>query len=109
MRYNAYMKTSKPLNPVLSKELMTLGSCLHQLRKKRQFTLADVCERIGVNPRTISKIEKGDPTVSLGTFIEYLNLLDLGRGLTDRILGDYLLLITDPQSKRRFTDDEMNF
>jgi transcriptional regulator with XRE-family HTH domain len=103
------MKTSKPLNPVLNKELVALGSCLRQLRKKRQFSLADVCERIGVNPRTVSKVEKGDPTVSLGTFIEYLNLLDLSRGLTNRIVGDYLLLISDPQSKRRFTDDEMNF
>ena len=109
VRYNAEMKTTKALNPLLSQELLELGAYLRELRLKRQLTLLEMSERLGANPRTVSKIEKGDSTVSLGTFINYLNILGLARGLAERILGDYLLVVAERKKKRVFTDDEMNF
>lgn len=102
--------SSPILNPLLSKELTDLGQWLRMLRLKRKITIISMCERIGVkNPRTVSKIEKGDPTVSLGTFIAYINILGLARNVAVRIVGDYMALVTDQQNKRHFTDDEMRF
>ncbi len=109
MYYNASMNTH-PLNPMLAKELLDLGQWLRTLRKKRKITIEEMCVRIGVkNPRTVSKIEKGDPTVSLGTFIEYINILGLARNVSERILGDYISVVTDQKRKPVFKDEDMNF
>ncbi len=103
------MKTTKAPNLLLSQELLELGTYLRQLRRKRHLTVLEISQRLEVDPRTLSKIEKGDPTVSLGTFINYLNLLGLAQGVAKRILGDYLLVIAEPDQKPTFTEDELNF
>jgi transcriptional regulator with XRE-family HTH domain len=103
------MKVTPVLSPLLMQELHQLGAYLYQLRLKRKITLQELSARLEVNPRTVTKIEKGDPTVSIGTFMKYLNFLGLSRGLATRILGDYLLVIQEQHTKRRFTDDELNF
>ncbi len=113
MYYNTGMKAFKeksPLNPVLSKELHDLGRWLRVLRVQRKITIASMCERIGVkNPRTVSKIEKGDPSVSLGTFIEYLNILGLADQIAQRILGDFIHKVSIQKKRRVFTDKEIDF
>ncbi|HLF67311.1 MAG TPA: helix-turn-helix transcriptional regulator [Gammaproteobacteria bacterium] len=97
-------------NPLLAKELLDLGLWLKSLRKKRKMTIADLCARIGVNPRTISKIEKGDPTVSVAVLFQYLDILGLAQGVAVRILGDYLSMVSaQKKSLRIFSDDEMDF
>ncbi len=103
-------KDNKLLNPLLSKELHDLGQWLRLLRLKRHITIAGMCERIGVkNPRTVSKIEKGDATVSLGTFIEYINVLGLADKVSERILGDYIQALSIEKKKRVFNDKEIDF
>lgn len=98
------------LNPLLSKELHDLGQWLRLLRLKRHITIAGMCERIGVkNTRTVSKIEKGDATVSLGTFIAYLNILGLADQVSSRILGDYIHALSLEKKKRVFNDEELDF
>jgi transcriptional regulator with XRE-family HTH domain len=93
-----------PLNPILAEELKVLGQYLRVLRKRQNITIADMCIRIDANPRTVSKIEKGDPTVALGTFVAYINILGLARELSERILGDYLLVVTTTQRQNVFSD-----
>lgn len=107
------MKTthaSKVFSPVLVKELLDLGQYLRALRVRAKFTIADMSIRMAVNPRTVSKIEKGDPTVSVGSLMSYLHILGLGRNVSERILGDYINAITPPKQKRRtFTNEQLDF
>lgn len=103
------LNSTKILNPILLKELLDLGRYCRQLRVQHKLTIADMCERIGVSPRTVSKIEKGDPTVSVGTLMEYLNIVGLAQGLSQRILGDYLYAIMQHKKTEIFTDDQMDF
>ncbi len=104
------LKDNPTLNPLLSKELHDLGQWLRLLRLKRHITIIGMCERIGVkNPRTVSKIEKGDATVSLGTFVAYLNVLGLADQLSTRILGDYIHALSIEKKKSAFSDKELDF
>lgn len=113
MRYNTYMKEkhgSKLISPILVKELLDLGHYLRALRVRAKFTIADMSIRMPANPRTVSKIEKGDPTVSVGALMSYLHILGLGRNVSERILGDYMSAVSPPKPKRRtFTDEQLDF
>jgi transcriptional regulator with XRE-family HTH domain len=106
MYYNTKMNT---LNPGLIKELSELGQYLRALRVQHQFTLTDMCERIGANPRTVSKIEKGDPTVSIGVFMQYLDILGISHGVAIRILGDFIHAVQPKRKKVVFRDEDMDF
>lgn len=64
-----------------------LGEHLTTWRKLQQLTAEQVAERAGISRSTLSKLEHGDPGVSLGVLLEVL-----------RALGqvDPLLEATDP-------------
>lgn len=47
-----------------------LGLQVAQARRERRWTLEDLAERAGVTPFTVRKVERGDPTVALGTAFE---------------------------------------
>ena len=47
-----------------------LGNRVRLGRRERRWTIAELAERVGVSPVTIRKVEKGDPTVALGTAFE---------------------------------------
>ncbi len=47
-----------------------LGNRVRLARRERQMTIVELAERVGVSPVTIRKVEKGDPTVALGTAFE---------------------------------------
>jgi transcriptional regulator with XRE-family HTH domain len=98
-----------PLSPVLAQELHILGLYLRTLRKKQNMTIKDLGERIGADRRTVSKIEKGDPSVSLEIFIAYLHILGLARGISDKILGDYISAISPKKNKKIFSDEKMGY
>ena len=46
-----------------------MGRQLRTARLRRNLRLEDVASRIGVHRVTLSKLEKGDPTVSIGVMI----------------------------------------
>ena len=59
--------------------LRIVGSNLAVARKRRRWKLDDVAMRIHCTRQTVSRMEKGDPSVGIGTWIYYafvLNLLD---------------------------------
>ena len=39
-------------------------------RRERRWTLAELAERVGVSVVTMRKVERGDPSVALGTAFE---------------------------------------
>ncbi len=47
-----------------------LGQQVAKGRRDRGWTVAELAERVGVHPVTITKIERGSPTVALGTALE---------------------------------------
>ena len=47
--------------------LGVLGNQIKMARHDRGWTVADLAARLSVNPRTVTNIESGSPTVSIGT------------------------------------------
>ncbi|MBF0305543.1 MAG: helix-turn-helix transcriptional regulator [Alphaproteobacteria bacterium] len=61
--------------------MVALGADLRLARKRRRISLTAMAERLMVSPPTLRKLERGDPTVSLGVMVTALWALGLGRGL----------------------------
>jgi DNA-binding XRE family transcriptional regulator len=67
----------------LRRSLAKLGGDIAVARRKRAFTVAMMAERIGVARTTYLKVEKGDPSVSIGVYAMALFVLGFEAGLTD--------------------------
>ena len=52
-----------------------LGATIKVGRIRRRWTMAELAERAGVSRQTIIKVERGDPSVALGTFFEAATLV----------------------------------
>ena len=65
------------------RSLKKLGADLKLARRKRRLTTQMMAERMGVGKSTYLRLEKGDPTVSMGTYAMALFVLGFGD-----ILGD---------------------
>ncbi|MBE7494592.1 MAG: helix-turn-helix transcriptional regulator [Verrucomicrobiaceae bacterium] len=67
--------SSLPL-PV-SRALRSLGRDLAVARKKRRISAAEMAERLFISRDTLWRLEKGDPTVAIGTLATALFVLQL--------------------------------
>ena len=65
------------LPPRLRKLSSALGQRLVVARTARRITQAQMAERAGVSRATLSKLEAGDVSISLGTLIQVLAILGL--------------------------------
>lgn len=63
------------------RELTKLGNDLRDARRRRGLTVAMMVERVGVSKATYLKVEKGDPTVSMGAYAMSLFALGLSGAL----------------------------
>ena len=61
-----------------------LGAQIAQARRERQWTLAELAQRAGVSRPTVSKVERGDPSVSIGTVFEMATLVGVPLFSADR-------------------------
>jgi transcriptional regulator with XRE-family HTH domain len=52
-----------------------LGSSIRTARLRRRWTIEELAERVGVSRPTIIKVERGDPSVSMGTVFEAATLV----------------------------------
>jgi DNA-binding XRE family transcriptional regulator len=77
------------LPPRVLRSLQKLGRDVATARRKRAFTVAMMAERTGVARTTYLKVEKGDPSVSLGVYAMVLFVLGF-----EEALGR----VADPQS-----------
>ncbi|MGH9007017.1 MAG: helix-turn-helix transcriptional regulator [Acidimicrobiales bacterium] len=64
------MKTSRPYSPLTREAARLLGIRIAAARRERRMTLSELAERVGATPQTVRKVERGDPTVSLGVAFE---------------------------------------
>lgn len=71
--------------PAVRRSLDKLGADISIARRKRRLTVAMMMERIGIAKATYLKLERGDPSVALGTYAQAFFALGLGAPLGDLI------------------------
>ena len=80
------------------KVLRKMGQDFNDARRRRRITIKLMAERAGISRATVGKIEKGDPTTSIGGYVAVLfvlgmldrlgNLVDVMHDVTGRQLED---------------------
>jgi DNA-binding XRE family transcriptional regulator len=71
------------LPPKLRRSLAKLGGDIATARRKRSLTAVMMAERIGSAKSTYLKVEKGDPSVSMGVYAMTLFVLGFGDAVGD--------------------------
>lgn len=83
----------------LTQALELMGEQIMLARKRRHLSMQDIAERATVTRLTISKVEHGDPTVSMGIYARVLYALNLEKDIT--------LLAADDALGRQLQDAEL--
>jgi transcriptional regulator with XRE-family HTH domain len=63
-------KRTRSFMPTTRAAVALFGAQIAVARKERGWTAADLAERVGVQPQTIGRLERGEPTVALGVAFE---------------------------------------
>ena len=82
--------------PKTRRTLDELGENIKLARLRRKFSSQQVAERANISRPTLSAIEKGKPTVSIGSYLLVLQVLGLEK--------DFLLLAKDDELGRKLQD-----
>lgn len=83
------MKAAVNLPIPAIKALRKLGQDINDARRRRLITIELMAERAGISKATVGKIEKGDPTASMGGYASVLFVLGMINRLTDLVDGGY--------------------
>lgn len=67
--------------PTLQRILTDLGENIRLARLRRKFSAALVAERAGIARNTLRAVERGDPNVTLGAYVNVLLCLGLEKDL----------------------------
>jgi len=63
------------ISPITSETLRLLAAAIKTGRLRRRWTINDLATRVGVSHPTIIKVERGDPSVAVGTMLEAATLV----------------------------------
>jgi hypothetical protein len=74
-------RTTPPLPTPVRRALRKLGHDIRHARLRRRIPLAVVAERALTTQPTLIKVERGEPTVSVGVYATVLFVLGLGDNL----------------------------
>ena len=85
--------------PKLAKLMEQVGENIKLARKRRKLTTIQVAERAGIARSTLYLIEKGDPSVAFGAYLNVLRVLGLQ--------NDVLQLAADDDLGRKLQDLEL--
>ncbi len=80
----------------LEQKLSLVGEQIKLARLRRNFSMALVAERATCSPLTLAKVERGEPTVSMGIYLRVLYALQLE--------DDILLLAKEDRLGRTIQD-----
>ena len=97
-------RTFQPPFPSVTKQVEALGHRLKLARLRRKLSTVLFAERMGVSRDTLSRLEKGDPNIALGTYMRALRVLGLDRDMDAVARDDELgrkLQDIDAQRPRR--------
>ena len=90
----------KTMPRALSQNLKIMGEQIMLARKRRHLSMQDIADRATVTRLTVSKVEHGDPTVSMGIiYARVLFALNLEKDIT--------LLAADDALGRQLQDAEL--
>jgi DNA-binding XRE family transcriptional regulator len=88
----------------IRRSLTKFGADIAVARRKRKLTVAMMAERLGVSKGTYVRVEKGNPSVSLGIYAMALFALGLGGvfgNLVDPKTDEQGLLLDDQRLPQR--------
>ena len=71
------------LPPEAANIILQLGKHIRLARKRRAITMNDMASRMFVTRKTLSRLEKGDPGVSLAVFISALWVFGLEKDIIE--------------------------
>ncbi|MBP3726081.1 MAG: helix-turn-helix domain-containing protein [Bacteroidaceae bacterium] len=80
----------------LTQKMQTVGEQIKLARLRRNLSVVQVAERATCSPLTVSRIEKGTPTVAIGIYLRVLYALQLD--------DDILLLAQKDEMGRALQD-----
>ena len=72
---------SSSLYPSSKRQLQALGERLRMARLRRTFSAETVCARADISRPTLTKIEKGDASVTMGSYLQVLRVLEMEQDL----------------------------
>ena len=88
----------------LEQKMQVVGEQIRLARLRRNLSVAQVAERATCSPLTVSRIEKGAPTVAIGIYLRVLYALQLDEDILylakDDELGRTLQDMNLPQRER---------
>jgi transcriptional regulator with XRE-family HTH domain len=86
--------------PKTKRILLEMGENIKLARLRRRLSSEQVAERANISRPTLSSIEKGAPTVSIGAYLLVLQVLGLE--------GDFGLVAKDDRLGRKLQDAEIS-
>ena len=86
--------------PKTRKVISEMGDNIRLARLRRRLSAEQVAERANISRPTLSAIEKGSPTVSIGSYLLVLQVLGLEK--------DFLLVAKDDELGRKLQDAEIS-
>ena len=89
----------KMMPRALTQQLQLMGEQIMLARKRRHLSMQDIADRATVTRLSVSKVEHGDPTVSMGIYARVLFALNLEKDLS--------LLAADDALGRQLQDAEL--
>ena len=92
-------KRTVTIYPSSAKELEALGQRLKDARLRRRFSMETVCARADISRPTLYKVENGDPSVSMGIYVQVLRVLGL--------VVDLSLIAKEDVQGRRLQDESL--
>ena len=99
MQYMSKNTFGKMMPRALTQHLELMGEQIMLARKRRHLSMQDIADRATVTRLTVSKVEHGDPTVSMGIYARILFALNLEKDIT-------LIAANDPLG-RQLQDAEL--
>jgi transcriptional regulator with XRE-family HTH domain len=89
-------RTTPSLLPRITRLLADVGAHLKLARLRRKYSAEIVSQRAGITRRTLSKVERGEPSVALGVYARVMQVL--------RLENDLALLANDDELGRKLQD-----
>lgn len=97
-------KPAATLYPSSARALLALGQRMKDARLRRQFSAETVATRAGITRPTLTKIESGAASVTMGNYFKVLAVLGLDKDMNlvarDDVLGRRLQDAELPQRQR---------
>ena len=102
------MKTQTPRPfPSIDRQLKAFGQRLREARLRRSISTVLFCERVNVSRDTLNRLEKGDASIAIGTYLRALRVLGMDKDFelvakNDELghkLQDAKLLVRTPRGR----------